>query len=118
MKTLKRWTFTIFMLLIANGLLAQSDTILIEFGSSSQTSPEPWNNLIDGAGAGQIEIEVFDYTGRKVGYVDELISAAGCHDINLTNNQIYSVQSLFIAVVRIEDTNGVVQSAMKLVRTN
>ena len=54
MKKLKLWINIVLMLIITQGLFAQSDTILFDFGAQLTASTEPWNNMTDVAGAGQI----------------------------------------------------------------
>jgi hypothetical protein len=67
---------------------------------------------------GNAELRFYDLTGRETGHVHSVISAAGRHELTITNEQINSNNAVSICLIRITDTEGTRHSTIKMVRLN
>ena len=108
---MKKIYFLIFValaLLNCQKAFTQNDTILIDFGAVSTSSPDPWNNLNDVMGAGSISQLKNSYnlvTGMGINVFDRFNgineSGAATPDVTLpfpasaTRDNYYGSVSLF-----------------------
>jgi len=68
------------------------------------------------ASAGSVELDIFDYTGRKVGHFTQELSSSGIHLIELDNQDFNSSGGLVLVRLKIRDQNGVSDQTIKLIR--
>jgi len=84
--------------------------------------PNPYTSFttieFETTSGGTAEIRFIDLTGRQIGSIEARISNAGRHSLKVSNEEIKSSASVIVAVIKINDGQGIKQSNVKLIRMN
>jgi len=83
--------------------------------------PNPFTNRLNiefaTASAGSVELDIFDYTGRKIGHFTQEVGTSGIHLIELDNQDLNSSGGLVLVRLKIRDNKGVSDQTIKLIRS-